>query len=700
VRSTSRTAVITGVLVLALAAALIAVVARATPDLSTTGSTAEVPAAEFGDVGDTEVVPCPEFLVHGAAFTATKDEVEGETFSCGVVVVPENHDEPSGRTFELFYLKLHSRTQPAGATPLVYLAGGPGGSGSYELTANPALKKNIDRVRETRDVLAYDQRGTGYSNYLLCAPFEATLGILQDRDRNPQIAQTIKDLQDTELGVGYGALRANLCGVGTRLLADVDLTQYNSVASARDIPALVSALGYTEGYGLYGTSYGTRLAQEAMRSDPDGVRAVVLDGVSGPSIPNVMLSATKFVGPYVAIFEQCEQDPACNEAYPDLANRFGALLDKLEKQPLVVDPPLVVFPALSVVFPPVLTQIDPAFFQQLASLNNIALGGGFAAQVPAMIKAAEEGDTDFFRTTRIAAQDSDVTPPEQAADTGGGAGKLPFESEQPLFELPLVTILTVAQKAAAEKDPTIDTQWLTIALGDLALRLLKGENQADLMESLLRLTVVPNEGADVQNLVDYAEGNLSPTSAIYARTIAAKMDRNDVRATMWAIQDVAMALGTEPDQRSYSTGMQNAVNCSDEVAFTSLEVAEKDAASTAYPQLLAFPVSANEQTIATCLSYPTVLDRSVTEPVESDIPALLFTGSLDTETPVGWGEIVATGLSRSTLVEFKNMGHVAAAKDLNLCVGDLAAALMADPQVPLDLSCTESPDYRLTFVVD
>jgi pimeloyl-ACP methyl ester carboxylesterase len=699
VRSTSRTAVITGVLVLALAAALIAVVARATPDLSTTGSTAAVPATEFGAVGDTETVPCPQFLVEGAAFTATEDEVEGETFSCGVVVVPENHDVPSGRTFELFYLKLHSRTQPAQATPLVYLAGGPGSSGSYELTGNPLLKQNIDRVRESRDVLAYDQRGTGFSNYLLCSPFEATLGILQDRDKNPQIAQAIADLQDTEFGVGYGALRANLCGVGTRLLADVDLTQYNSVSSARDIPLLVEALGYTEGYGLYGTSYGTRLAQDAMRADPDGVRAVVLDGVSGPSIPNLMWSSTKNVSPYVAIFEQCEQDGACNAAYPDLAVRFGALLEKLEKQPLVFDPPLAVFPALSVAFPPVLERIDAEFFRHLAVINNIALGGGFAAQVPAMIKAAEEGDTDYFRASRLAATDSDQAPPEQAVETGG-AGKLPFTSEQPLFEVPLVTLLSIAQNAAAEKDKTVDTQWITIALGDLALRLLKGENQADLMEALLRLAVVPNTGSTAQDLVDWAEENLSPTSAIYARTVAAGMDRNDVRATMWAIQDVAMALGTERDVRSYSTGMQNAVNCSDEVAFTSLEVAEKDVASTPYPQLAAFPVSVNEQTLASCLAYPTVLDSSVTEPVVSDIPTLLFVGSLDNETPVRWGSLVADGLSRHTLVEWKNMGHVAAAKDSAYCAGDLAAALMADPGSALDVSCTESPAYRLTFIVD
>jgi pimeloyl-ACP methyl ester carboxylesterase len=657
-------------------------------------------AAAFGPVGTTETVPCPEGLAKGAAFAAAGNEVEGKTYSCGVVVVPENHDKPDGRTIELFYLKLHSRTQPAAATPMVYLAGGPGGSGSYELTANPYLNQNLDRIRQTRDIIAYDQRGTGYSNYLLCAPFESALGILEDRDKNPEIAETIKDLQDTTSGIGYGALRANLCGVGTKLLSDVDLTQYNSVSSARDLPVLVKALGYGDGYDLYGTSYGTRLAQDAMREDPQGVRAVVLDGVSGPSIPNNMWSSTKPVAPYVEIFAQCAADAACNEAYPNLADRFGKLLTKLETQPLVLDPPLVVLPALGVAFPPVLKQIDAEFFRNLAKINNIAVGGGFAAQVPQMIQAAEQGDTDFFRTTKLAATESDTggaTP--QTSDPTSGGGKLPIEFDQPLYQVPFVTLLSIAQNAASQQQTSLDGQWLTVVLGDLAVRVAKGENQADLMEALLRLAVVPNSGTTAQDLVEYANGNLSPEAATAANAVAGQMTRNDVRATMWGIQDVAMALGTTPDQRSYSTGMQNAFNCSDELAFDSLDTAKADVAKTPYPQLIEFPVEVNEQILLTCLSYPTALDRSVTEPVVSDIPTLLYLGPLDNETPVNWGREVAKGLSRSTVVEWKNQGHVAAAKDPKYCVGDIAAGFLADPGKAPDVTCSKADDYKLNFVL-
>ena len=160
-----------------------------------------------------------------------------------------------------------------------------------------------------------------------------------------------------------------------------------------------------------------------------------------------------------------------------------------------------------------------------------------------------------------------------------------------------------------------------------------------------------------------------------------------------------MALGTVRDERNYSSGMQNALNCSDELAFTSLDVAKADVAKTRFPELVAFPVEVNEQTLLSCLSYPTALDRTVTEPVVSDIPTLLYVGPLDNETPAGWGREVANGLSRSTLVEWGNQGHVAAAHDPKFCVGDIASAFLADPSSKPDLTCAQSEEFNPQFVL-
>ena len=686
------------VLVVVVGAIALAAVTRSGGPTAAPATDTKGGGQAFGGVGTSETVPCPSYLTAGAAITESGKEVEGKTFSCGVVVVPENHDKPDGRTIELFYLKLHSTAQKPAADPLVYLAGGPGSTGSYELTANPLLHKNLNRIRESRDIIAYDQRGTGYSNYLLCAPFESALGILQDRDKNPKISQTIEDLQKTELGIGYGALRANLCGVGTRLLAGVDLAQYNSVASAKDLPLLTKALGYTQGYNLYGTSYGTRLALYAMRGVPDGIRGVILDGPSGTQTPNVMWSNTKSVSSYVELFEQCSADAACAAAYPRLAERFGALLDTLAKKPLVFDPPLVVNPPLTVVFPKELERIDADFFLKLAAINNIALNGGFASSVPRLIQAAEERDVEFFRTSSLSATGDAAKAPETVAPTGGGS--LPaVQTDQPLFQVPFVTLLSLAQAAAANSDASIDTEWLAVVLGDLSSRLEAGENQADLMEALLRLSVVPNGGTTARGLTEYADANLSPSAAEAADAVVGRMTRNDVRATMCSIQDVGMALGTEPDQRSFSNGMGFAVNCAEDIAFSSLDVAEDNLARSRYPQLASFPMAVNEQSLASCVSYPKPLDESVVEPVVSGIPTLVFLGHLDVETPIGWGRDVAKGLSRSTVVEWRNQGHIAAAHDQKLCAGNIAASFLQDPSRTPDVTCAESDEYRVQFAL-
>lgn len=651
----------------------------------------------LGPVGATETVPCPTFVTEGAAIKAAKGEKEGTTFSCGVVVVPEDHTKPDGRTIELFYLKLNSHQQPAAAAPLVYLAGGPGGSGVYDMTANPILNQNLDKVRQTRDIVAYDQRGTGFSQYLLCAPFEAMLGVLQDRDKNPQIATTIADLQKTESGIGYAALRSNLCGVGTKLLAGVDLAQYNTVSSSRDIPLVVKALGYTKGYSLFGTSYGTRLAQEAMRTVPDGIQAVVLDGPSGPSIPNNMWSATKPASPYVEILALCAADKACNAAYPNIQQRFGALLTKVEKTPLVVKPAIDVWAPLTVVFPKQITRIDPAFFIDVARLNNLAAGGGFAAQVPRMIKAAEEGDVAWFRSTKLVAPADQKAPPA-TADPSVTTPTPALPVDQPLFQKPLTQLLDLATQATestAGKGP--DVLWVTVALGDLAVQLKKGGNQADLTEKLLRLSVLPNAGSSAQQLLDYSKANMTPDSAKIADSLVAKMTRADVRSTMWFIQDVAMTLGDPNDERQDSLGMQFSFNCQDELAFSSLDQAQAELARTPYPQLAAYPPEFNEQILASCVAYPKPLDKSVTNPVQSDIPTLVYVDALDNETPAEWGRTVAKGLSRSTTVEWANSGHIAMAHDQAYCAGSTVASFLADPTTTPDVSCTKGAAYRLAF---
>jgi pimeloyl-ACP methyl ester carboxylesterase len=210
---------------------------------------------------------------------------------------------------------------------------------------------------------------------------------------------------------------------------------------------------------------------------------------------------------------------------------------------------------------------------------------------------------------------------------------------------------------------------------------------------------VPNKGTTAKELTDYADAALSPTAATAANAVAGQMTRNDVRATMWSIQDVAMMLGTTPDSRGFSDGMQAAVNCGSEIAFSTLDEAKTALAQSAYPQLGVFPIELAERSLASCVAYPTTLDRSVIEPVRSDIPTLLFLGALDNETPIDWGRSVAEGLGKATVVEWKNLGHVATAHDPKLCPGTIASDFLADPSRAPDLACAQADDYKINFVL-
>lgn len=481
-----------------------------------------------------------------------------------------------------------------------------------------------------------------------------------------------------------------------RELAGVDLGQYNSVVSAQDIAHVVETLGYTEGYNLYGTSYGTRLAQYAMRGTPDHIRSVVMDGVTSPAIHNVVVTFASYFEPYRALFAQCEADAACNAAYPDLAERFGRLLAELEAAPLVFDPPLVLNPQLAATFKTAtLSQIDPNFFTKLASLNNRLVDGGIARSVPRIILAVETGDTAYLAAL--------MEPTAQAVE--GQLGTSPsheddmerVQADQPLFQLPFDALLVAARNEAADADPGIDTQWLAIVLEDFRTRLLAGEDQADLMLDLLNLSVLPNTGTTAQVLTDFADAHLSPSAAETANAVVAQMTRNDVRSTLWHVQDVAMTLGAEPDQRADSSVLMLAVNCADETDFSSLEVSQAYLDASPYPQLLLFPIEVNEAYLKSCLSFPTTLDESVMDPVVSDIPALLFLGQLDTQTPVTWGRFAAEGLSSDFVVEWNNTGHVVAGHDLHVCAGDIAAAFLDDPTREPNISCSQSERYRLQF---
>ena len=99
----------------------------------------------------------------------------------GVLLVPENRRDPQSNLIELAFVRFKSTSKNPGA-PIVYLAGGPGGSGIG--TATGSRFPLFMAMREIGDVIAFDQRGTGRSkpNLTCYQRFDFPLDVVPSRE--------------------------------------------------------------------------------------------------------------------------------------------------------------------------------------------------------------------------------------------------------------------------------------------------------------------------------------------------------------------------------------------------------------------------------------------------------------------------------------------------------------------------------------
>ena len=243
-----------------------------------------------------------------------KLQVRGPEPACGFVSVPLRHGEAASPRIRLAVVVIPALdVENRRPDPLFLAQGGPGGStiGSF---AQVLLDDPGKRPTLNRDLVLWDQRGTYFSQpRLRCREGNA---LPPDADEKAQ--------------------RDAFRRCGARLAREAgDLSAFNSLENARDVEDVRAALGY-ETYNFYGVSYGTELGQFLMRERPPGLRSVVLDAVVplGFSLVTGVPAVRQQVMPRFA--QSCAASPACNEAYPDLANRYQALLERLDKDPMPV----------------------------------------------------------------------------------------------------------------------------------------------------------------------------------------------------------------------------------------------------------------------------------------------------------------------------------------------------------------------------
>lgn len=264
----------------------------------------------------------PTFEATACPFDLPPGAIEGEDVDCGYVSVPEDHASPDGRQIKLAVAIIHP---PGGAThpdPIVYLSGGPGGSRLMLL--NLMTDSYPPMFALERDLIIFDQRGVGYSQpALVCPEMVELLAELFDYEWQGEAldAEGVRELKVDTLT----ACRDDLSEIA-------DLSRYHTAQNAADVADLRAAMGYDE-INLYGSSYGTLLALEVMRSHPEGIRSVILDAPYTPAADLYLALPGNFARALESMFVDCAAEAACNAAYPDLRAVFTDVLDQLRSRP-------------------------------------------------------------------------------------------------------------------------------------------------------------------------------------------------------------------------------------------------------------------------------------------------------------------------------------------------------------------------------
>lgn len=145
---------------------------------------------------------------------------------------------------------------------------------------------------------------------------------------------------------------------------------------------------------------------------------------------------------------------------------------------------------------------------------------------------------------------------------------------------------------------------------------------------------------------------------------------------------------SQDEDVSDSEGMNNSVDCQEEVAFN--DEAKAVANVPADPPLLHDnSVSAIQSTFSDCAIWGVkAADPVEAKPVVSDVPTLVTAGEFDPITPAKWAKSAASHLTNSTFFVFAGGGH--GVVDLNECTQGIMQAFLDDPTQKPDDSCVAS----------
>ena len=242
---------------------------------------------------------------------------DGQTTNAvhGSLQVPENRSDPHSRMLTLRYVRFPATTNKPGP-PLIYLSGGPGGSGIQ--AAGQRRFPLFMAMRQFGDVIALDQRGTGASDDTpVCEPSKAP--------------SDMEALTDAAYAAAYRAAALECATFWTA--KGVDLRGYNTLESVRDLDALRLHLKAKK-ISLWGISYGSHLALAAIKVMDDRLDRVVIASVEGLDQTVKMPARTDAY--FNRLQAAIDNIPEAKAIYPDIKALVARVHDKLQATPVML----------------------------------------------------------------------------------------------------------------------------------------------------------------------------------------------------------------------------------------------------------------------------------------------------------------------------------------------------------------------------
>ncbi len=665
----------------ATSAPLQAVTATA-PISKTPVSQANQPAQENVNIKaiSAKTIPCPMPL--------PSNEVDGETIICGEIVVPENWNKPNGETVTITYARQVSKNLSPLADPVLFFAGGPGGS---VLAAQGSSSFDFNYLREIRDVIVWDQRGNRYSSDLFCpanvstpdldatdaalkalGPFNFTL----DDDPAAILAYTFKEdeIQGWQRCAEYFASEGR------------DLTQYNTPNTVRDSIALMNHLGYSS-YNLFGISYGTQVIlaiADYYGKNPDqklpAIRSSLIDSVF-PQNLNPGEDVLIVPNNVLRVFSACEEDAACATAYPNIRQRLIDLLAVLKTKPITDQDGTKI----------ALAEVRDMLHAAIENQNAQAI-----SYLPRLVDELERGETAAYHVVG-AILDGKIKPPTAALETTPGLlDPISFETARAAQDLRAIAErLDALSSSTGDLDAAMDeAQTMPELFVSLVNRYLQSTDPGSRFGYSSRVSdayVSHPEKQTRDGLLAYVQANFPETLAGELTAIANLLSDADV-AEVWERVANERAL-----QALYLLDVTTniTVKCNDRGSTYKIDPV-MDYIKKFESQELISDIKMPAAYEAHCNALGLApADFAIPPAVVSDWPIFVMAGGLDGNTPAEWGQVAADSLPNSKLLFVPMTAH--GVTRFSKCTKDIAVAFFLYPDAELNTSCVDA--FKPVFVL-